>query len=119
MPSFRFVHAADLDVVDILARSQRDFGDVARTRYASLIAAAAQHAAEHPDGVDFQTHVDLGDGVLTWHLKQSISRCPAPRVRHPVHILVCRWRGDVLVVGRVLHERMDPTRYLDPTLGWD
>lgn len=119
MPSLRFVHAADLDVVKILTRSQRDFGDDARMRYANLIATAAHHASEHPDGVGFHAHAELGDGVLTWHLEQSTHRCPAPRVRHPVHVLVCRWRGDVLVIGRVLHERMDPTRYLDPTRGWD
>ena len=119
MGDFRLSHSADQDVVDILTRSHDEFGSAARERYADLITAAILHAADHRDGAGFNTRAELGEGVMTWHLNQSTRRVEGRRVRRPVHVLVCRWNGGTLVVGRVFHERMDPTRHIDPSVDWE
>lgn len=118
MARFRLTGSADADVFAILAWSQGRFGGSARERYAALIVAAILHAAEHADGVGFRPRPELGQGVLTWHLAQSTRRVQGPEVRRPRHLLVCRWEDEVLVVGRVLHDSMDPSRLLDPDAGW-
>lgn len=118
MPRFRLSHSADADIFDILTWSHNRFGEQARQRYESLIVAAVLHAAEHRDGAGFNAKPELGTGVLTWHLALSTQRVRGGGVRRPRHVLVPRWDGDVLVVGRVLHEKMDPTRHLDPEKDW-
>ncbi|MEQ6901780.1 type II toxin-antitoxin system RelE/ParE family toxin [Nocardioides sp. YIM 152588] len=116
--TFRLSHAAEQDIVEILRRSQEEFGDDARQRYAALLVAAIRHAAEHRDGVGFRARPELGPDVVTWHLAQSAHRARGGAVRRPRHLLVCRWTQAGLVVGRVLHESMDPLRHLDETADW-
>lgn len=118
MARFRLSHAADGDIFAILTWSQERFGVLARQRYENAIVAALLHAAEHGDRVGFHTRPELGEGVLTWHLAQSVSRSRGTPVRRPRHVLVCRWDDDTLVVGRILHDSMDPTRHLDPDMDW-
>jgi len=60
----------------------------------------------------------LGPDVLLWHCSQSRQRALGEKVRTPRHVLLCRWDGDTLVIGRVLHERMDPTRHVNPDTDW-
>lgn len=114
---FRLTVSADADILNILIWSVDHFGELARQRYEALIVAAIVQAAEHADGVGFRSDPDLGPGVVIWHFAQSTSRVHG-KVRHPRHLLVCRWDADVLVVGRVLHDSMDPSRHLDPESDW-
>ncbi|TIC79153.1 type II toxin-antitoxin system RelE/ParE family toxin [Nocardioides sp. GY 10113] len=51
--------AAEQDIVEILTRTQEEFGDDARQRYAALIVAAIRHAADHRDGVGFRARPEL------------------------------------------------------------
>lgn len=118
MVRFRLSASADADITAILVWSGERFGELARQRYASLIVAAIVHAAEHRDGLGFRSDPQFGPGVVTWHLAQSTSRTGQSMVRNPRHFLVCRWDGDVLAVGRVLHDSMDPTRHVDPRTDW-
>jgi toxin ParE1/3/4 len=118
MARFRLSRSADEDILQILAWSQDRFGLEARLRYEALIVAALLHAADHQEGVGFRERPELGDGVLTWHLAHSVTRSRRGLVRRPRHLLVCRWDGEVLVVGRVLHDSMDPTLHLDPQVDW-
>ena len=118
MAQIRLSRSADEDIFAILAWSQDRFGDEARLRYEALIMAALLHAAEHEDGVGFRVRPELGEGVLTWHLAQSAARSRGGVVRRPRHLLVCRWEGDILVVGRILHDAMDPTLHLEAQVDW-
>lgn len=113
MARYRLSSSAQADIADILDWSRENFGDGSRDRYAALIAAGIRHAAERDDDIGFGSHPALGDGVLTWHLALSKDRVHTGRVARPRHVLVCRRDGDVIVIGRVLHEAMDPTRHLD------
>ena len=111
---YRLTHAAQADTVSILAWSEEQFGAEARERYQALIAAAVRDAASRHDPVGRIARPELGDGVFSWHLAQSRSRSRGGIVRRPRHFLICRCDGEVLVVGRVLHDAMDLRRHLDP-----
>jgi len=115
---FRLSGAADDDVEDILAWSEANFGLDAHHRYLRLLETAVAHAAASRDSLLLKARPELGEGVLSWHISHSVIRAGGHRVRTPRHILYCRWEGDVLAVGRVLHERMDPTLHVDPDTDW-
>lgn len=117
MSRYRLTRAAQADIVSILAWSQEQFGEEASKRYESLIATAIRDAAACSDGVGLIARPELGDGVLTWHLARSRCRSPEGPVHRPRHLLICRRNGDVLIVGRVLHDAMALRRHLDAPLG--
>lgn len=108
MPTFRLTHSAQADIANILQWSRENFGDDAAGRYAALITAAIRDAAERSSEVGFKTHPELGHGTFTWHLTQSRHRATGRPVNRPRHMLLCRREGEVLIIGRVLHEAMVP-----------
>lgn len=119
MARYRLTHAAQSDIVAILAWSHERFGAEARKRYEALIGTAIRDAAARSDEVGHTARPELGDGVFSWHLAQSRSRSPGGAVHRPRHFLICRRDGDLLVVGRVLHDAMELRRHLDPQQDWD
>lgn len=118
MSAFRLTRAAQADIVGILTWSQERFGIDARERYEALIATAIRDAAHGAD-VGPTSRPGLGDGVFTWHLKQGRTRSRGGHVRSPRHFLICRRDGEVLVVGRVLHDAMELRRHLDSPDRWE
>lgn len=119
MPRYRLTHAAQADIVSILAWSDAQFGEEARKRYEALIAAAIRDAASRTDGAGRTPRPELGDGVFSWHLSKSRARSTGGRVQRPRHFLICCRDGDELVIGRVLHDAMDLRRHVDPKRTWD
>lgn len=117
MAGYRLTHAAQADIVAILAWSHERFGAEARNRYEALIATAIRDAARS-DEIGLTVRPELGDGVFSWHLAQSGSRSPGGAVHRPRHFLICRRDGELLVVGRVLHDAMELRRHLDPQRDW-
>lgn len=114
MARYRLTHAAQADIVSVLAWSHNQFGEEARKRYEALITTAIRDAATRSDDVGRMVRPELGDAVFSWHLAQSRTRSLGGRVHRPRHLLICRRDGDVLVVGRVLHDAMELRRHLDP-----
>jgi toxin ParE1/3/4 len=104
--------------VSILAWSEEKFGAEACERYRQLIATAIRDAAARSDDVGHQLRPELGDKVFTWHLSQSRTRSPGGGVRRPRHFLICRQDGDVLIVGRILHDAMELRRHVE-TQRWE
>ena len=119
MATYRLTHAARADIVSILAWSHEQFGEEARKRYEALIATAIRDAATLSSEVGQTARPELGDGVFSWHLAQSRTRSPGGTVHRPRHFLICRRDGEVLVVGRVLHDAMELRRFLDPQQTWE
>ncbi|HET7326906.1 MAG TPA: type II toxin-antitoxin system RelE/ParE family toxin [Nocardioidaceae bacterium] len=118
MAGYRLTHAAQTDIVAILAWSEEQFGEEARKRYEVLIGTAIRDAASRTDDGGQTPRPDLGDGVFSWHLTQSRTRSPGGTVRRPRHFLICRREGDVWVIGRVLHDAMELRRHVDPRQHW-
>lgn len=119
MGSYRLSHAAQADIVSILAWSNENFGQEARKRYEALIVAAIRGAASQTDNAGRSPRPELGEGVFSWHLSQSRTRSPGLSVRRPRHFLICRRDGGVLVIGRILHDAMDLQRHIDPEWSWE
>lgn len=119
MARYRLTRAAQADIVSILAWSHERFGEEARKRYETLIATAIRDAAGRNDEVGMTARAELGDGVFSWHLAQSRTRSPGGAVHRPRHFLICRRDGDLLVVGRVLHDAMELRRHLEPLRPWE
>lgn len=114
MARSRLTFAAQADILSILAWSHDQFGEEARTRYEALISTGIRDAATHSDKGGRTLRPELGDGVFSWHLALSRSHSPGGTVHRPRHVLICRPDGDVLVVGRVLHDALELRRHLDP-----
>ncbi len=119
MARYRLTHAAQADIVSILAWSHDQFGEEARQRYEALITAGIRDAATLTDEVGRKCRPELGDGVFSWHLAKSRTRSLGGNVHRPRHFLICRRDGDILVVGRILHDAMDLRRHLDPQQPWE
>lgn len=120
MVRYRLSTTAEADVVDILAWTQEQFGEVARLRYESLIVAALRDVATQPDRPGSIERPELGAGVRSWHLRLSRGHedTAAGVVRRPRHFLIYRVEPALFVVGRVLHDAMELARHLDPETSW-
>jgi len=121
MRGIRLAASAQADVAQILAWTQTQFGEVAQARYQRLIAAALRAVAHDPLRPGSMARPELGDGARTWHLRLSrdAAGAVAGRVARPRHFLVYRDMPGLLLVGRVLHDAMDPALHLDPDAPWD
>jgi toxin ParE1/3/4 len=119
MAGYRLTHVAQADIIAILAWSEQQFGEEARKRYEALIATAIRDAASSTSDIGHTTRPELGDGVFSWHLAQSRTSASGNAVRRPRHFLICRREGDVLVIGRVLHDAMEPRGHVDSQQAWE
>lgn len=112
MSKFRLAGPALADLKEILSVSAERWGDRARDRYAALLTAAMQQAANDPAGRFVRDQKGLKSGLLSFHVRHA--RTGSSReVKRPAHVIYFRVveAGTGLIV-RVLHERMDPTRHL-------
>lgn len=114
---FRLRDAADDDVEDILAWSEANFGPDAHNRYLRLLEAAVAHAAasreSHPEATPRPRRESA---ELAHHPERHPHWRPAGQDTTPHPVLPLG--GDLLAVGRVLHEQLDPTLHLDLDTNW-
>lgn len=114
MAGYGLSPVARADIVSILAWSDEQFGEEGRKRYEALIATAMRDAASQLDDAGHRPRPALGEGVFSWHLSRSRTRSPGGKVGRPRQVLICRRDGDILTVGRVLHDAMDLRHHVDP-----
>jgi toxin ParE1/3/4 len=113
--TIRLAAAADADIIDILERSERDFGRPARQRYERLLAVALRDIAEAPERPGSAARPELGHNLRSWHLRLSRPHVPvADRgVRRPRHLILYVVIDDATVgVLRVLHDAMELHRHI-------
>ena len=112
----QFTAIADEDIEGILGTSGKRFGPQQREVYAGLIDRAAAMVAESPERPGSRDRHDLGAGVRSFHLELAAGRRGA--ASHILYYLRGRLSdgSDGLVIARVLHEGMDPTRHLSADL---
>lgn len=110
---YRLSRTAENDIVSILGWSEENFGQRARLRYQELIITGLRDAAGRTTGAAPTPRPELGVGVLSWHLARSREHSAGGTVRHPRHLIICRWDGDTLVIGRILHDSMDLRRHVE------
>lgn len=114
MAQFRLARPAHADLEQILATSAERWGDESRRRYAALLVTAMRQVAADPEGPMTRDRKDLLPGIHSLHL-QHVRRDRRASVKKPVHVIYYRAvRLGVIEIVRILHERMEPGRYLDP-----
>ena len=115
MRVLRVSSVARRDIVRILARSQEVFGEQARLRYQELIEATLRDIFEYPEDPRSRLREELGQNVRTRHLMSSRkSVVPSTKsVVKPRHMFVYWVDDDRVLIGRLLHERMELVRWLE------
>ncbi len=111
---YRLTEAADADIADVLRFTARRFGPVQRRRYAQMIEQAIAMVAEAPTRPGSRNRDELGKGVRSLHLELAVRRRGAGS--HALYYSVGPLEdgNDGVIILRLLHERMDPTRHFGP-----
>ena len=120
MARYRLSHLAGGDLAHILATSEERWGTEGRRRYAAILAAAMRRVAADPNGPAMRDRAELSPGIRSFHVRHARNDNPEAKVRRPVHVLYYRTVAlDLIEIVRVLHERMEPSRHVDPSVDGD
>ena len=107
---------AEVDLDEILERSEEQFGHGAALRYAELVIRALRDLRSDPTRPGVKQRPELPQGIYTYHLASSRERVPAAdRVKTPRHFLLYRVAAARVEVLRILHDSRDLAQHL-PTL---
>ncbi len=88
-------------------------GAEARIRHRALLTAALKRIAADPQGRSTGDRGELAEGVRSFHIRHSRAESLEAPVADPAHVIFYRAPEPGLVeIARVLHERMDASRYL-------
>ena len=112
--------AAEADIVDVLAYTEVNFGELARFRYERLVLTALSDIASEPKRIGSLARPELGENVRSYHLRHSRERARTKHgiVMRPRHLLLYRVsRADLIGIGRVLHDAMEIGRHLPTDFG--
>ncbi len=112
---YRLAAAAQADIVQLLAHTERNFGPAARRRYQALLITALRAIAAEPERIGSIDRPELGEQVRSYHLRHSRDSAQTidGSVRRPRHLLLYRCSSPALIeIGRVLHDAMEVERHL-------
>jgi plasmid stabilization system protein ParE len=107
----RFNNRAVVDMDEVLAHTRDEFGDRQYENYHGLIRDALAAIADDPDRPPAVKRDELHDDARTFHISR--------RGKHARHFFLYRVRGEVITVGRFLHDAMDLGRHLPGGYGFD
>lgn len=116
MAILRLSPPAEQDIENILAYSESEFGETARLRYEALLETALRDLASDPDRAGVRRRGELGPSVRSYHLLLARDRAKTAHgiVRRPRHMVIFRVSGNVLEIGRILHDAMETEEHLPP-----
>jgi toxin ParE1/3/4 len=120
MRSYRISAAAEEDIIELLAYSERQFGERARKRYEAVLLTAIRDIASDPERLGSINRPELGQAVRSYHLRHSRGRAGVAlgEVHRPRHLLLYRLhRPETIGIGRVLHDAMDFERHVPSEYG--
>lgn len=120
MAIYRLSRSAQADIVDLLAWTDENFGEIARLRYERLLVTAFRDVAAEPERINSIARPELGENVRSYHLRHSRERARTEHglVVRPRHLLLYRFaRADLIGIGRVLHDAMEIERPLPQEFG--
>jgi len=119
MAKYHLTGPANDDIADALDWSVERFGENERNRYAVLIASAIRELAADPEHASSKARPELGERIRSWHLRISRDHVEGNHVQQPRHVIFYRVDGDLVIIGRVLHDVMDFQRHLDDALWYE
>jgi toxin ParE1/3/4 len=107
----RLTRQAETDIEAILEQTLLEFGPMQVQRYSAIISTALDMIAEQPDRPTARMRPEIGPNVQAFHLAQAVERRSA--AAHLVYFSKLQsGPEEEIVVLRLLHERMEPRRYL-------
>jgi toxin ParE1/3/4 len=110
--NYSYTAAADNDVEGILRYTASRFGPLQRRRYAELIDTAALMIAADPMRSGSRVRDEMAPGVRSFPVELAARRRgAAAHVLYYVQATLDDGEDGVIIL-RVLHERMDPTRHI-------
>ena len=113
MLRYRLSALARADIASVLRASETMHGAEARLRYRALLTAALKRIAADPQGISTSDRSELFDGVRSFHIRHARADSREAAVASPVHVIFYRAsEPGVVEIIRVLHERMEPSRYV-------
>jgi len=113
--TLRLTVPAQRDIAAITTWSVETFGQGAAQRYRALISLAFRELRADPGKPGSQPRPELLiAGARVYYLKFSKSRLPEP-VHKPRHFILYRVTGNVLEIGRILHDSRDLARHVPPS----
>ena|SRR6266849_1883471 len=113
MARFRLSRPAQTDLARVLATSLERWGSAGQRRYATILTTAMRVVANEPQGFVTRDRADLRSGLRSFHLLHVRAEDPSATVRRPVHVIYyCAIRPGLVEIVRILHERMEPSRWL-------
>lgn len=104
---YRLARAASADLAAILRYTGRQFGSTHRRQYASLILAAMDRIALHPERPGSQPQPSIDEAIRSYPVRLAGQRTGASP-----HILFYMREGDGVAILRILHAAMDPATHL-------
>jgi toxin ParE1/3/4 len=121
MTRYRLSAAATEDIVQILAYTEENFGEIARVRYERLLIVALRDIAADPGRIGSIARAELGANIHSYHLRHSRDRARTEHgiVQRPRHFMLYRISSDIIGIGRVLHDAMELERHLPAGYGDD
>jgi len=111
---YRLTTNADKDFIDVLDYSETNFGSAAASRYEILILEAIKYVTKYPLGIGTKDKPEAGVGSRYFHLRgaRDLVLPPRNRVQNPSHFLLYRIEGNIVAIGRILHEAELPERHI-------
>jgi toxin ParE1/3/4 len=121
MALHRLSAAATEDIIHILAYTEENFGEIARTRYECLLIVTLRDIAADPERIGSVARAELGAKIRSYHLRHSRDRARTEHgiVQRPRHLILFRVTPEVIGIGRVLHDAMELERHLPASYGDD
>jgi toxin ParE1/3/4 len=120
MATYRLARAAMADIVDLLAYTEANFGEVGRLRYERLLITAMRDIAAEPERIGSLSRPEFGPHVRSYHLRHSREHARTEHgiVLRPRHFLLYRFANPSLIgIGRVLHDAMEIERHIPRDFG--
>ena len=101
--------AAEQDIIEILAWSEENFGELGRIRYEKLIIAAIRNLSENPEKQGVQRRDEVIENARLYHLIYSRKIVAVDlRVNTTRHFILFRIVEEQQIeIARLLHDRMD------------
>ncbi len=110
MAQLRLAALAQVDIVNVLSRTARRFGDRAEARYEQLLSKALRDLSTEPLRLGSAARPELGDDVRSCHLRHSRNHSDVARPRHLIVYRIVE--GSIVEVGRALHDAMELERHV-------
>ena len=107
----RLTAAAQRDIRQAIEQSRDRWGDEAAARYATLVRVGLERLSEGPADAAVPRPVDRAPALRALHLRLVRGRS-RPAVAQPRHMLYFLVSDDRVLVIRLLHDRMDPSRHM-------